>query len=74
MSSLSTIWENTDGCAEEYICASALYLISVMTQCYSVIIDCDISAPGNVKEVIDGINAIDKRFIYQLMSIVQLPE
>ena len=25
--SLSTIWENTDGCDEQYICASALYLI-----------------------------------------------
>ena len=30
--SLSTIWENTDGCAEQYICASALYLMSVMSQ------------------------------------------
>ena len=27
--SLSTIWENTDGCSEQYICASALYLMSV---------------------------------------------
>ena len=25
--SLSTIWENTDGCAEQYRCASALYLM-----------------------------------------------
>ena len=24
MSTLSTIWGNTDGCAEKYICASAL--------------------------------------------------
>ena len=31
--SLSKIWENTDGCAEQYICASALYLMSVMLQC-----------------------------------------
>ena len=37
--SLSTIWESTDGCAKQYICASALYLMSVMSQCYSVIID-----------------------------------
>ena len=34
--SLSTIWENTDGFVEQYICASALYLISVMSQCYSI--------------------------------------
>ena len=30
--SLSTIWENSDGCAEQYICASALYLMSLMSQ------------------------------------------
>ena len=30
--SLSTIWDNTDGCAEQYRCASALYLMSVISQ------------------------------------------
>ena len=44
--SLSTIWENTDSCAEQYRCASALYLILVMSQTYSIIIDRGISAPG----------------------------
>ena len=44
-----------------------------MSQTYSIIIDRDISAPGNEKEVADGINAVDKRYIYQLMSKVQLP-
>ena len=71
--SLSTIWENTDGCAEQYICASALYLMSVMSQTYSLIIDRGISAPGHWKEVVDGLNAVDKCYIYQLMSKVQLP-
>ena len=46
--------------------------MSVMLQCYSVIIDQGISAPGHDKEVVYGINAIDKRYIYQLMSNVQL--
>ena len=45
----------------------------VMSQCYSVIIDRGISAPGYGKEVVDGLNAVDKRYIYQLMSTVQLP-
>ena len=40
---------NTDGYAEKYRCASALYLMPVMSQCYSVIIDRDISEPGHVK-------------------------
>ena len=47
--------------------------MSVMSQCYSGIIDCSISAPGNGKYVVGGINAIDKRYIYQLMSNVKLP-
>ena len=71
--SLSTIWKNTDGCAEQYTCASALYLMSVMLQCCSIIIDRGISEPGHGKEVVDGLNAVDKLYIYQLISNVQLP-
>ena len=47
--------------------------MSVLSQCYSIIIDQGISAPGHGKEVVDGINTIDKRYIYQLVSNVQLP-
>ena len=38
MSTLSKIWENTYSCAEQYICASELYLMSFLYQCYSIII------------------------------------
>ena len=44
-----------------------------MSQCYSIIIDRGISAPGHGKEVVDGLNAVDKRYINQLMSKVKLP-
>ena len=47
--------------------------MSVMSQCYSIKIYLVISAPGYGKEVVDGINATDKHYIYQLMSNVQLP-
>ena len=47
--------------------------MSVMSQTYSIIIDRGISAPRNRKEVVDGLNTFDKRYIYQLMSKVQLP-
>ena len=47
--------------------------MSVMSQCYWVIIYLGISAPGNDKEVVDVLNDVDKRYIYQLMSNVQLP-
>ena len=71
--SLTKIWENTDGCDEQYICASAIYLMSLMSKTYSIIINWGISAPGHGKEVIDGLNAVDKHYIYQLMSKVQPP-
>ena len=47
--------------------------MSVMSQTYSIIIDCGISAPGHGKLVVDGLNAVDNRYIYQLMSKVKLP-
>ena len=47
--------------------------MSVMSQCYSIIIDRGISVPGHGKEVVDGINAVDKNYIYQLISKVQVP-
>ena len=46
--------------------------MSVMSQCYSVIIDRGISAPGYGKKVVNGLNVINKCYIYQLMSNVQL--
>ena len=39
----------------------------------SVIIYCSISAPGHGKEFVDGLNAIYKHCIYQLMYNFQIP-
>ena len=50
-----------------------MYLMSVMSQCYSVIIYLGISVSGNGRKVVYGINAVDKRYIYQLMYDVKLP-
>ena len=42
-------------------------------QCFSNIFDQGISAPVHGKEVANGLNAIEKHYIYKLMSNVQLP-
>ena len=44
-----------------------------MSQCHSIIFDQGIIAPGHGKEVVDVPNATNKRYMYQLMSNVQLP-
>ena len=38
--------------------------MSFLSQSRSIIIDRGISAPGYGKEVVDGLNSIDKRYIY----------
>ena len=47
--------------------------MSVLSQRHSIIFDQGISAHGHGKELVDGLNAINKRYMYQLMSNVQLP-
>ena len=47
--------------------------MSVMSKCYSFIIDRGISAPVHGKEVLDGPNAIYNHYIYLLISNVKLP-
>ena len=59
-----------DGCVDHYRCASVLYLISDLLQCYSFIIDCGIIAPGHGIEVFDGLKYIYNCYKYQLISNV----
>ena len=47
--------------------------MSVLSQRHSITFDRGISAPGHSKYVVDGIDAIKKNFMYQLLSTVQLP-
>ena len=44
-----------------------------LSQRHSIIFDQVINAPDHGKLVMGGLNAIDKRFLYQLMFTVQLP-
>ena len=54
---LTTMWYHTDGCANQYRCASAIYLLSCLSVKFCFIIDRPVGTPGNVKHVIDGLNA-----------------
>ena len=69
---LSTIWSNTDDCSENYRCATALYLISMLSQAFYVIIYRGISAPVCGREVLYLINSINKSFLFKLISTVQV--
>ena len=44
-----------------------------MSHCYSIIFDQGINEHGHERNVLDVLNAVDKRYIYQLMNAVQIP-
>ena len=58
-----TVWENTNGCAKQYMCALDIYLMTVLSSSYVIIMDLAINAPGNRNNVVDGLNATDKHFL-----------
>ena len=41
---------------------------------YSIIIDRVIGVPGHGKNVVDGINAYDKKFLMKKMCMIEMPE
>jgi hypothetical protein len=66
--------DDTDGCAKQYRSATALYLLSLIAVTYGIVYDRAIGAPGHGKDEVDGLNAVDKRFITEKMSLVVTPE
>eukprot|EP00957_Ditylum_brightwellii_P190783 14524120-Ditylum_brightwellii.AAC.1 len=51
--------EETDGCAKQYRCASAINLLSTLSMKYNIVINRAVGAPGYGKDVVDGLNAVD---------------
>jgi hypothetical protein len=66
----STEWQDTDGCGKQYRCGTALYLLSLLASPKHVVIDRAIGAPGHGKDIVDGLNATDKRFLKGKMCLI----
>ena len=72
MKDKGTISEITYGCAEKYIYATVLYLLSMLSHTYNIIIDCGVGETGHGKYVVYGLNATDKIFLSVLTETVQI--
>ena len=59
----STLYCNTDGAAKQYRCANALCYLSFLSAKYDISIDRAIGAPGHGKDIVDGLNAVDKHYL-----------
>ena len=61
-----------DGFVEQYRCVTELYLLSVLTHAYNIIIDLGVGAPVHGREFVGGFNDTDKQFLSMLIITVQL--
>ena len=52
MTNKSTIWDDTYGCAEKYRSPTALYLLSMLSHTYKILIDCGVGSPVHGKDVV----------------------
>ena len=64
---MSTVWEDTDGCDKQYRFDLDIYLMTVLSPSYGIKMDRAINAPGHGNNVVDGINATEKRYLDEQM-------
>jgi hypothetical protein len=66
----STMWDDTDGCMKQYRSGTAMFLLSYLAHVYDITIDRAIGAPSHGKDVVDGLNAMDKQFLKWLFRAI----
>ena len=66
LSGMSTVWEDTNGCAKKYIFALDIYLMTVLSSSNVIIMDCVMNARCHVNNVVDVLNATDEHFFWNL--------
>lgn len=70
----SPLYCNTDGASKQYRCANALCYLSLLSTKYNINIDRAIGAPGHGKDLVDGLNAVDKHYLKKIMRITKKPD
>ena len=68
------IWDQTDGCAKQYRCSIAYYLISYLSTSYQIVLDRAVDTPGHGKDVVDGFNAVQKLYLATYLRMRSTPE
>ena len=69
-----TMWDQTDGCAKQYRCSIAYYLMSYLSTSYQIVLDKAVDTPGHGKDIVDGFNAVQKRYLASCLRMPSTPE
>ena len=67
-------WDQTDGCAKQYRCSIAYYMMSYLLKSYQIVLDRAVDTPGHGKDVVDGFNAVQKRYVATCLRMRSTPE
>ena len=57
------MWDKTYGCAKQYRCSIAYYLMSYLSTSYQIVLGRAVDTPGHGKYVVDDFNAVHKRYL-----------
>ena len=69
-----TIWDQKDGCAKQYIFSIAYYLTSFLSKSHQIVLDRSVDKPVYGKYVVDGFNAVQKRYLATCLRMHSIPE
>ena len=68
------MWDQTDGCAKQYRCSIAYYLMYFISKSYQISLDKAFDTPGHGKDVVDGFNTVHKRYLATFLRMRSTPE
>ena len=69
-----TMWDQTYGCAKQYIFSIAYYLVYFLSKSYQNFLDRAVDTAGHGKYVVDGFNAVQKQYLATCLKICSTPE
>ena len=67
---MSRVWEDTVGCAKQYMCALAMYLMIVLLSSYCFIMYRKINAPDHGNNFVNGLNEREKNYLKGEMELI----
>ena len=68
------MWDQKDGCAKQYRCSIAYYLMSYSSKSYQIVLDRAVDTPGHGKYVVGGFNDVQKRYLATCFRMRSTPE
>ena len=57
------MWDQTDGCANQYRSSIVYYLMSFLSKSYQTVLDRAVDTPVHGKYVVYGFNVVQKRYL-----------